>query len=240
MNEIKEATPEDVMGAILSFSDPNILAHILKQVGWTFSDEIKETVEMAKQCENLSVKLSAVKHLRELLKEAAETSGMVANVSRTIPGKDGEITVIHAKQMASALAPASKQIESKVIEEKENEQETETKEIEPVDGGSSGEETESDNSRTTGQDSGGLSGGGGDNGINREDGPGEGTSEGSSSPISSTTSRSCEATGRWASSSDASSETFGNNPCVDGKSPTGVDPKLFRGVTGDPETSADI
>jgi len=123
---------EDVSAAILSYSDPNLIAGVLNQLGWSCNQEIIETLYMARQNENLSVKLSAIKHLRTLLKEAAEASGLIGNVSRTIPGADGSTMTFSTKRMTTALNPVKK-IDSKEIINDETKQEPETKD---VDGGS--------------------------------------------------------------------------------------------------------
>lgn len=228
MSDIEKVNPEDAMAAMLSFSDPNILTSIMGQLGWSFSVEIEETIKLAQQSENLSIKLRAIKHLRELLNDAAEKSGMVADVSRTIPGDDGSHTTYHAKQMAAALSPVPKQVKSKVIEVQENEQE---KEIH--DGTSPGEPTETSAESPAsvpggdGQDSGGLNGGGGPDGIPQV---GRGEGDGQSSTESVTGRGPQEGNGGYKERIDA-----GGNPCVDNKPPTGVNPELFRGVTGAPE-----
>lgn len=124
---IKSQQPnsDDVLAAIQSFNDPSIITGIFKELGWSYSLEIRETLAMAKQNANLSIKFKAVKHLRELLREAAETSGCVANVSQTIPNAQGGQTTFSAKRIANILKP-TKQIES-TIKETQNERIQETK-----------------------------------------------------------------------------------------------------------------
>ena len=121
-NEIEkseQANLDDVLVAIQSFNDPSIITNIFRELGWSYSLEIKETLAMAKQNANLSIKFKAIKHLRELLREAAETSGLIANVSQTFPNAQGGHTTFHAKRITGILNP-TKQIES-TIKEPENE-----------------------------------------------------------------------------------------------------------------------
>ncbi len=75
---------------------------------------------MAQQNSNLSIKFKALRHLRELLKEAAEMSGLTANVSQTIPGPNGSHTTFQAKQLAMTLNP-TKQNKSKEIANEQEE-----------------------------------------------------------------------------------------------------------------------
>ncbi len=118
-NEIEKPSPDDVLAAIQSFNDPSIITNLFHELGWTYSFEIKETITMAKQNANLSIKFKAIKHLRELLREAAETSGLVANVSQSIPNAQGGMTTFHSKRIAGILNP-TKQIESTEIKEPKN------------------------------------------------------------------------------------------------------------------------
>ena len=120
-NEIEKPespSPDDILAAIQSFNDPGIITNIFRELGWSYSLEIKETLIMAKQNANLSIKFKANKHLRELLREAAETSGYTANVSQTFPNAQGGHTTFQAKRLANMLNP-TKQIEA-TIKEPEN------------------------------------------------------------------------------------------------------------------------
>ncbi len=94
-------------------------------MGWNYSLEIRETLMMVKQNANLSIKFKALKHLRELLREAAEASGYVANVTQTMPNAQGGVTSFHAKRIAGILNP-TKQIESTIKEPENDKQETRT------------------------------------------------------------------------------------------------------------------
>lgn len=126
-NEIEksEPSPDDVLTSIQSFNDPSIIINIFKELGWSYSLEIKETLMLAKQNANLSIKFKAVKHLRELLREAAETAGYVANVSTTAPNAHGGHTTFSAKRISGILNP-TKQIDS-TIKESENDRKEEIK-----------------------------------------------------------------------------------------------------------------
>ena len=127
-------SPDDILAAIQSFNDPGIITNIFRELGWSYSLEIKETLIMAKQNANLSIKFKAIKHLRELLREAAETSGYTANVSQTFPNAQGGQTTFHAKRISNILNP-TKQIESTIKEPKDDKIE----ETEPNRGGDRGE-----------------------------------------------------------------------------------------------------
>ena len=125
-NEIEKPNPDDVLAAIQSFNDPNIITSMFRELGWSYSIEIRETLLMAKQNTNLSIKFKAIKHLRELLREASEAAGYVANVSSTIPNAQGGQTTFSAKRISGILNP-TKQIESTEIKEPQNDrQEPET------------------------------------------------------------------------------------------------------------------
>ena len=121
-NEIEKSeqpSPEDVLAAIQSFNDPSIITNMFRELGWNYSLEIRETLALAKQNSNLSIKFKALKHLRELLREAAETSGYTARVSQTISDAHGGTTTFSAKRIAKVLNPM-KQIESTEIKESQN------------------------------------------------------------------------------------------------------------------------
>ena len=120
IEKTEQSNPDDVLAAITSFNDPSIIINIFREMGWSYSLEIKETLIMAKQNANLSIKFKAIKHLRELLREAAETSGYVANVSQTYPNAQGGHTTFQAKCLANMLNP-TKQIESTIKESKNDE-----------------------------------------------------------------------------------------------------------------------
>ena len=131
-NEIEKSeqpSHEDVLAAITSFNDPSIIVNIFRDLGWSYSIEIKETLALARQNANLSIKFKAIKHLRELLRGAAETSGYIANVSQTTPNAQGGSTTFSAKRISGILNPVKK-IESTKIKESQNDaiQKQQTKE----------------------------------------------------------------------------------------------------------------
>lgn len=118
-NEIKKSEspdPEDMLTAITSFNDPSILTDIFKELGWDYSFEIRQWLQMARQNANLAVKAKALIQLRKLLREAAESAGYTANVSQTIPNAQGGQTTFSAKRISGILNP-TKQIESTEIKE---------------------------------------------------------------------------------------------------------------------------
>jgi metal-sulfur cluster biosynthetic enzyme len=123
--EKSEPSPDDVLAAIQSFNDPSIITNLFRQLGWSYSIEIKETVKLAQQNTNSSVKFKAIKYLRELLREAAETAGYTAKVSQTFPNAQGGSTTFSAKRIAGILNP-TKQIESTIKEPENDKKETRT------------------------------------------------------------------------------------------------------------------
>lgn len=125
MNEIgKNLTAEEVTDVVLSYNDPNLVANVFKQLRWSPSLEIVEVLKLARQDTNLSVKLRAIKQLREMMKDAAEASGLIANVSQSQPLPGGGSTTFQAKRVVSAMNP-TKKIESNQIGDQNNEQERE-------------------------------------------------------------------------------------------------------------------
>ena len=125
IEKTEQPDPDDVLAAIQSFNDPTIITNMFTTLGWSYSMEIRETLMMAKQNANLSIKFKAIKHLRELLREAAEAAGYVANVSSTIPNPQGGSTTFSAKRIANILNP-TKQINSIELKGEQNDQIEET------------------------------------------------------------------------------------------------------------------
>ncbi len=126
IEKTEQPNPDDVLSAITSFNDPAIIVGIFKELGWSYTFEIKEWLMMARQNANLAVKSKALIQLRKLLREAAETSGLIANVSSTVPNPQGGHTTFSAKRIAGVLNPA-KQIESTEIEGTQNDKIKETR-----------------------------------------------------------------------------------------------------------------
>ena len=125
IEKVDASNPDDVLAAITSFNDPSIITNIFRDLGWNYSTEIKETLALARQNANLSIKFKAIKYLRDLIREAAETSGYTARVSQTIPDAHGGTTTFSAKRIANVLNPA-KQIESSIKENQNGKKETQT------------------------------------------------------------------------------------------------------------------
>lgn len=117
----EQSNSDDVLAAITSFNDPNIIVKMFADLGWNYSVEIKETLALARQNANLSIKFKAIRYLRELLQEAAEASGYITNVSSTTPNPQGGQTTFSAKRIAGILNPV-KQIKSTEVKETQNEQ----------------------------------------------------------------------------------------------------------------------
>jgi hypothetical protein len=206
MTDQPKIDPSEVIEKILSFSDPTMLVLLFNKLGWSYSVEIEETVKLAKQDTDVRVKLAALKHLRNLIKECAETRGIISSVTKTLPGTDGSMTTFHAKRVAAALnpEPERKQIESKEISDGE-ERTTETQRPEAEDDrGSSGEETTSAERRSP------IEAGNGRSGEEIPGGDGGGRSPGAE---------------------DQSGSGESEHPCVQHRLPT-CDPELYPGVSG--------
>ena len=220
--EKSEPSPDDVLAAIQSFNDPNIIVNLFRSLGWTYSVEIKETVTLAQQNANMSIKFKAIKYLRELLREAAETAGYTAEVSQTFPNVQGGSTTFSAKRISGILNPVKK-IESTEIKESQNDaiQKQQTKEA----------RTEPNRGSDRGQ--------GQDTGTNspepvRDTGcafpPGDVDSGGTEPPDGGETSRQvpgAETTG--GEKRVTPGEELPGNPCISTRPPT-CDQNLFPGI----------
>jgi hypothetical protein len=112
---------EDITSAILSFNDINLVVATFESLEWNLTTEIVETLKIVKQDKQLAPKLNAIKHLRLLLKEAAEAAGMMGNVTQTVPGEGGGHTTFSAHNVLNVLNPKKKQISS-IVQETINEQ----------------------------------------------------------------------------------------------------------------------
>uniref|UniRef100_A0A6M3IHH6 Uncharacterized protein n=1 Tax=viral metagenome TaxID=1070528 RepID=A0A6M3IHH6_9ZZZZ len=218
--------PEDVVGAILSFNDANLVENIFDQLGWTCSSEIFEILKVARQDVSLGPKMTAIRYLRKLVQEAAEASGMIAKVSRTIPEENGGSTTFSAKRVAAALNP-TKQINSKVVtnnndnnieEESHDKQENREGQIENFDRSCIGSQTggESDNNLQTGDSSPDTRRDSGSSVSRCESGRPDGG---------------CNSPNESGESSDSETPNEKGNPCAQCRVPT-CDPRLFPGVSG--------
>jgi len=136
MDELAKQTPGEFTSLLLSFSDINLVTSLFEQQGWSFTDEIREVLFIARQNNNLATKLSAIKYLRVLIKEIAETAGYVTKVTQTIPGENGESTTFSAKRVSAALNPPP-QVKKIISTQKEN-LDVEEREQETLDRGSTG------------------------------------------------------------------------------------------------------
>ena len=108
----EQPSVDEVTSIVLSYNDPQLISVVLDTIGWSCTTEIIETISIAKQNKNLAAKLAAIKYLRKLLQDAAESAGMLGSVSRTVSGMDGSQTTFHAKRVALALNPERKKITS--------------------------------------------------------------------------------------------------------------------------------
>ncbi len=220
MDEIQkqnELSIEDVTAAILSFNDANIVTSIFQQLGWDCSQEILETLSVARQNVNLGAKMTAIKHLRKLLQESAEASGMSAKVSKTIPGQDGEFTTFSARRMIQSLNP-TKEVKSEIVNKEEKTDARKKEEPKAIGGGSI--EAEDERGSSVGADTGRDGSTGderGESGGQIEDGESNGrTNDGDTE--------------------QQTSDDSSYKPCIKHRPPASGD-NLFPGVCGDDETS---
>ncbi len=135
---IKDDAPtiDEVTAVVLSYTDPNLMVLALENLGWSCTQEIIETLKVARQGVNLGAKMTAIKYLRTLLLASAEASGIIGNVTRSVPGQDGSVTTFSAKHISTALNPKRKQINSEELKNAEQKSE------ETNEGGSPGDENE--------------------------------------------------------------------------------------------------
>jgi len=135
----KVQTPDEMVGLILSFSDVNLVSSLFEQYKWTLNEEIKEILYVCRQNQNLAAKLSAIKMLREIVKDTMENSGMIGNVSKKIKGEDGSELVFNAKNISMALNPNRKKVESVQEISNDTKQSEQTKETEQDNGSLGGQ-----------------------------------------------------------------------------------------------------
>lgn len=114
-NEIIQGTPDQISSLILSYGDINLVSAAFESLGWSYSHEITETLYIAKQNKNLAAKLSAIKHLHDLVREAAEASGYLAKVSKTTTAEDGSSTTFSARRIAGALNPTNNKLQKEIV-----------------------------------------------------------------------------------------------------------------------------
>jgi len=96
--------------ALSEYTDPANLLEKLTVHDWTPDSEIRELIGLIQQDDNLSVKLKALKYLRELVREAMEAAGLRAHVTRTQTTPDGEVLTLSADLVASSLAGTHKEL----------------------------------------------------------------------------------------------------------------------------------
>ena len=101
--QLQRLTP-DQLQRLIGFSDPISLLEQLETCDWNNKEEIQQLVELARQEDNLNVKLRAIKYLRELLYQALEGLGLRVHAKRTLAGTDGSTISLSADLIAKALS----------------------------------------------------------------------------------------------------------------------------------------
>jgi len=221
----------DAAMMISSLGDTNLVVSMFDSLGWTFTDEIREVLKLVRQNTNLPAKLNAIKYLREILREAAETSGMIANVTRTIPGHDGESTTFHARGIVDALHPEKrKQVDSTMKGNEDERREGDGQEPDRGCNPEDGQETPAESGdceRTNDSRDTPAPGDSGERGGENAGGDGEVWGSGTDSYDAPTTEE-------GGSGEDVCVKS--NGPCVQHNPPT-CELRLYPGVTGVPPDS---
>jgi len=81
------------LGQALSFTSPVELGRIFNLLGWTFDDEIRELVHVARQNVSMAAKISAIKALRSILVANLKLSGLIEEVSEHGADKKGDYSL---------------------------------------------------------------------------------------------------------------------------------------------------
>jgi len=233
MNNLPEKiTPEEAVSAVLSLNDATLVATLFNRLGWSLTEEIIETLYVAKQTLNLGAKMTAIKYLRTLLQEAAEASGYITQVSQTRPGADGGSTTFSAKRISAALNP-TKNVISKEISDDRPKPETESEKHIGITGGEGSECPRPDTGRDS-NPSNVRSESGGENSKRPLGGELDRTSNTETADSASAD------TYDYGNTSDTGTECDGipgnddgGNPCIQHRPPT-CDPKLYPGISGSP------
>ena len=84
------------------YMDPGAIIDRLVMFNWNPDTEISEVIEMAKQDDNLNVKMRAITYLRQLVTDSMTQSGMIATLTQSRKA-DGVNTTLSTKVVASAL-----------------------------------------------------------------------------------------------------------------------------------------
>jgi len=108
LNELqRQLSPADIQ-QLASFTDIGEMLDALKTRKWTGDTELDELIAVARQNENLSAKISAIKYIRELLYETMQASGLMVKATRTFRGADGTTLTLSSDLIASALEAKQK------------------------------------------------------------------------------------------------------------------------------------
>lgn len=96
------------MEQLVQFTDAGTFLTTLDQCNWTGATEIEEILTIARQNINLGAKLSAIKYLREILKDTMESSGLLVRATKTMHNPNGDTLSFTADLVTAALPPARK------------------------------------------------------------------------------------------------------------------------------------
>ena len=100
------------------YMDPGAIIDRLVMFNWNPDAEISEVVEMAKQDDNLNVKIRDIQYLSELVTDSMTQSGMIATLTQS--SKDGNMsTTLSTKVVAGSLPYYEKIQQMKQVEQKE-------------------------------------------------------------------------------------------------------------------------
>ena len=88
---------------LTSFVNPIPLLENLEKEGYTPSFAITEVVKLAKQDENLTIKLKAIRFLHQLVTEALQAAGLLVHAARTVKTEGGDTLTLSAELVAASL-----------------------------------------------------------------------------------------------------------------------------------------
>ena len=88
--------------ALNRYTDPGALIDRLLQFNWNPDSEISEVIELARQDENLNVKMRAIQYLRQLVTDSMTQSGMIGTLTQS-KKVNGVSTTLSTKVVANAL-----------------------------------------------------------------------------------------------------------------------------------------
>lgn len=103
VSEITTALTVNQLRELGTYTNPADLLDRFDVYDWNHDSEIRELTELAKQNENLSVKLAAIKYLGEVVRNAMKAAGLLVHATKTTKGMDGSTLTLTADLVAASL-----------------------------------------------------------------------------------------------------------------------------------------